>query len=159
MGSEDEYDGEEIDEYEQDEIDEVLPSDEELQNQIKKIHMWVSHQALQTNGVCLKAGPLASQNGPGFEHPIFPTGKQCWMMINDSYVYTKRDTLLMGTYIVMVLDGWGDSDGKTQVSSLLPLEANGKMYLFVQFKMVSGNLNYNRLLWWTWLYPLFSVSG
>lgn len=39
MGSEDEYDGEEIDEYEQDEIDEVLPSDEELQNQIKKIHM------------------------------------------------------------------------------------------------------------------------
>ncbi|KAK2508484.1 hypothetical protein MC885_015266 [Smutsia gigantea] len=39
VGSEDEYDGEEIDEYEQDEIDEVLPSDEELQNQIKKIHM------------------------------------------------------------------------------------------------------------------------
>ncbi|XP_004740864.1 claspin [Mustela putorius furo] len=39
MGSEDEYDGEELDEYEQEEIDEVLPSDEELQNQIKKIHM------------------------------------------------------------------------------------------------------------------------
>ncbi|XP_021539368.1 claspin isoform X1 [Neomonachus schauinslandi] len=39
VGSEDEYDGEELDEYEQDEIDEVLPSDEELQNQIKKIHM------------------------------------------------------------------------------------------------------------------------
>lgn len=42
MGSEDEYDGEEIDEYEEDVIDEVLPSDEELQSQIKKIHMSVS---------------------------------------------------------------------------------------------------------------------
>ncbi|KAK2106446.1 hypothetical protein P7K49_015960 [Saguinus oedipus] len=39
VGSEDEYDGEEIDEYEEDIIDEVLPPDEELQSQIKKIHM------------------------------------------------------------------------------------------------------------------------
>ncbi|XP_004678844.1 PREDICTED: claspin isoform X2 [Condylura cristata] len=39
IGSEDEYDGEDIDEYEEDVIDEVLPSDEELQSQIKKIHM------------------------------------------------------------------------------------------------------------------------
>ncbi|XP_052574271.1 claspin [Peromyscus californicus insignis] len=39
VGSEDEYDGEEIDEYEEDVIDEVLPSDEELESQIKKIHM------------------------------------------------------------------------------------------------------------------------
>ncbi|XP_076790312.1 claspin isoform X2 [Arvicanthis niloticus] len=39
VGSEDEYDGEDIDEYEEDVIDEVLPSDEELESQIKKIHM------------------------------------------------------------------------------------------------------------------------
>ncbi|GAB1288924.1 Claspin [Apodemus speciosus] len=35
VGSEDEYDGEEIDEYEEDVIDEVLPSDEELESQRK----------------------------------------------------------------------------------------------------------------------------
>lgn len=51
MGSEDEYDGEEIDEYEEDVIDEVLPSEEELQNQVKKIHMSVSQQALLSCGV------------------------------------------------------------------------------------------------------------
>lgn len=50
VGSEDEYDGEEIDEYEEDVIDEVLPSDEELESQIKKIHMLVSQQALLSRG-------------------------------------------------------------------------------------------------------------
>ncbi|XP_075409953.1 claspin [Tenrec ecaudatus] len=39
VGSEDEYDGKDIDEYEEDVIDEALPSEEELQSQIKKIHM------------------------------------------------------------------------------------------------------------------------
>lgn len=105
VGSEDEYDGEEINEYEEDVIDEVLPSEEELQNQIKKIHMSVSQQAFLGNGVCLKAGPVPSQSGAQFKHHTSPAvGKQCWMMTSDSYVYTKRGTLLMGICTAMVLD-------------------------------------------------------
>ncbi|XP_063168151.1 claspin [Candoia aspera] len=38
-GSEDEYDGEELNEYEEDIIDEVLPADGELHDQVNKIHM------------------------------------------------------------------------------------------------------------------------
>lgn len=55
VGSEDEYDGEEIDEYEEDVIDEALPSDEELESQIKKIHMLVSQSPSQQQGTSRRA--------------------------------------------------------------------------------------------------------
>ncbi|KFO81281.1 Claspin, partial [Cuculus canorus] len=39
VGSEDEYDGEDLNEYEEEIIDEELPNDVELENQIQKLHM------------------------------------------------------------------------------------------------------------------------
>ncbi|XP_025960412.2 claspin isoform X2 [Dromaius novaehollandiae] len=39
VGSEDEYDGEDLNEYEEEVIDEELPTDVELENQIQKLHM------------------------------------------------------------------------------------------------------------------------
>ncbi|XP_075029260.1 claspin isoform X2 [Calonectris borealis] len=39
VGSEDEYDGEDLNEYEEEIIDEELPNEVELENQIKKLHM------------------------------------------------------------------------------------------------------------------------
>ncbi|KFV13910.1 Claspin, partial [Tauraco erythrolophus] len=39
VGSEDEYDGEDLNEYEEDIIDEELPNEVELENQIQKLHM------------------------------------------------------------------------------------------------------------------------
>lgn len=41
VGSEDEYDGEDLNEYEEEMIDEELPNDAELGNQIQKFHMSV----------------------------------------------------------------------------------------------------------------------
>lgn len=41
VGSEDEYDGEDLDEYEEEIIDEELPSEVELESQIQKVHMSV----------------------------------------------------------------------------------------------------------------------
>lgn len=42
VGSEDEYDGEDLNEYEEEIIDEELPNEVELENQIQKFHMWVA---------------------------------------------------------------------------------------------------------------------
>lgn len=42
VGSEDEYDGEDLDEYEEEIIDEELPNEVELENQIQKLHMSVT---------------------------------------------------------------------------------------------------------------------
>ncbi|XP_065553895.1 claspin isoform X3 [Lathamus discolor] len=39
VGSEDEYDGEDLNEYEEEVIDEELPNEEELENQVQKLHM------------------------------------------------------------------------------------------------------------------------
>ncbi|KFQ42631.1 Claspin, partial [Nestor notabilis] len=39
VGSEDEYDGEDLNEYEEEVIDEELPDEEELENQVQKLHM------------------------------------------------------------------------------------------------------------------------
>lgn len=42
VGSEDEYDGEDLNEYEEEMIDEELPNEVELENQIQKFHMSVA---------------------------------------------------------------------------------------------------------------------
>jgi len=42
VGSEDEYDGEDLNEYEEEIIDEELPNEVELENQIQKLHMSVT---------------------------------------------------------------------------------------------------------------------
>lgn len=42
VGSEDEYDGEDLNEYEDEIIDEELPNEVELGNQIQKLHMSVA---------------------------------------------------------------------------------------------------------------------
>ena len=42
VGSEDEYDSEDLNEYEEEIIDEELPNEVELENQIQKLHMSVT---------------------------------------------------------------------------------------------------------------------
>lgn len=42
VGSEDEYDGEDLNEYEEEIIDEELPNEAELESQVQKLHMSVA---------------------------------------------------------------------------------------------------------------------
>lgn len=42
VGSEDEYDGEDLNEYEEEVIDEDLPNEAELESQVQKLHMSVA---------------------------------------------------------------------------------------------------------------------
>lgn len=58
VGSEDEYDGEDLNEYEEEMIDEELPNEVELENQIQKFHMWV---AVLVGVIACEAAALGSK--------------------------------------------------------------------------------------------------
>lgn len=110
VGSEDEYDGEDLNEYEEEIIDEELPNEAELGKQIQKFHMSV--QLSVGLWVCVRPW-LWDRTWTNLSLRPVLAGRRCWMMTSASSACTRSGTCWMGTCTVTARAGPGGSDGKT----------------------------------------------